>query len=315
MNRESQKLAKRRAKNAPPDLRRSLQEWVIPSGWLSLAKKTLVQLRNKISGSPATDFSLVGKASSVNFLRFGYGRGEFIVDVANIRNKVGFAYTLEQHQYRQYLSQSPENRLSTLRRFYEVFQPTSLAELFFVADGSSNSETQIAPRANAWFDNPDGGPWNLEEMSPFMGLPWDPSPSKAVKGRREGTQYFGPYSETKTQREALRLENLLKSIERLGYRPDLFDGEFGGHLLTRHFRGERQAVFLPYEGSHRMAILTHLGATRVGVKFDPARPREYRIEDVKNFAGVEDGRFTVEQAEIIFHSFFRNPDEVLISSW
>ena len=314
MNREARKLAKRIADNSPRGVKRFLREWVFPPGWLELSRKAVLTFRNRISKSEDTDFSANEAPSSVHFLRFGYGR-EFVVDVANLRNKGGFAYTLEQHQYRRYLSQNPENRLPILRKFYEVFQPTSLAELYFVSDDSSNSKTQWDSNGNTWFDNPNGGPWNLRDMSPFMTLPWDPPPTRAIQGRLEGTQYFGPYSETKTQREAIRLENLLRSIRRLGYRPDLFDGAFGGHLLTRHYRGERQAVFLPFEGSHRMAVLAHLGATKVGVKFDPARPREFRIEDVKHFEGVRDRRFTAEQAEILFHSFFRDPHEVLISDW
>lgn len=314
MNREARKLAKQIADNSPRGIKRFLREWIIPPGWLDLLGKALVTVRNKISNAQETGFSATEAPSTVNFLRFGYGR-EFVIDVANIRNKVGFAYTLEQHQYRRYLNESPENRLNSLRKFYEAFQPASLAELFFVSDDSPNSRREGDPQADTWFDNPNGGPWNLSQVSPFMSLPWDPAPATEVRGRKEGTQFFGPYSETKTQREAIRLENLLRSIRRLGYRPDLFDGPFGGHLLTRHYRGERQAVFLPYEGSHRMAVLSHLGATKVEVKFDPARPRECRIEDVKSFEGVRDGRFTVEQAEILFHSFFRDPHEVLISDW
>lgn len=313
MNRKARKLAKRVAKNYPRgNVKRTLREWIIPPRFLDLLVKARVAVSKRNHKSEDIRLSVRSRPSTVHFLRFGLGK-EFVVDFANIRSPVGFAYTIEQHQYRRYLSDSPEKRLDALRGFYTVFQPNSLAALHFVPDDSTKSNSERGSERTTWFDNPNGGPWNLNQMSPFMGLPWDPAPTKRVKCRKQGTQFFGPYPKEKILREAIRLDNLVASIEKFGYKPDLFDGAIRGYLLTRHHRGERQAIFRPLEGEHRLATLKHLGMSSVEVNFDSRRPREYRLEDVNEFAGVKDGRFTVDQAEILFHSFFRNPNQVLIT--
>jgi hypothetical protein len=182
-------------------------------------------------------------------------------------------------EYDQDPSLCPEE--SALSRFYERYQPSSMAELL--------EHTGYVPQFRpAFFEYPWGN----------FRLDYDPEISK--KKNQERSRFCGPASEWRLHSDFDQTIRLYKQIRRTGYRPWRYG--FIGGVLLRRANGEERFVVL--EGNHRLAVLARLGAKRVWVSFLEGFYHVLSESDVDQWYFVRTGACTVADALAYFNAFF-----------
>ena len=149
---------------------------------------------------------------------------------------------------------------SSLWRLHQTFRPTTLQEIFLEDDD--------------------------EPMKPLSDLPptrrlfryiWAINPAlirKATDSEASGSghHYFGPMPEEKGQAQFDRLIDTYRSIEREGFKPDVY-GPIMGYFLADDSRYR----FVVASGNHRLAALKVLGQATVPVTADQDSPRRLCI--------------------------------------
>lgn len=185
---------------------------------------------------------------------------------------------------------------SPLESFYNLYQPSDVAEAMDFQGGSSHAFSGINPIA-----------------TPFL-MPWLHSePTHALSNRMEeivkenalrgriisadaGDGLSGPVKSDKAELEFKRLVDVAESIRRYGYRrSDFSDGDLRGHVLIDSF-GDYVIQIRP--GQHRIAALAYLGFETVPVRL--WRINFYRETEVDFWPQVRQGRVSVEDALSVF---------------
>jgi hypothetical protein len=192
---------------------------------------------------------------------------------------------------------------SPLERFFELWQPATLAEVVGI-DPAVASGRLLAPATG---DTPP--------------LPWKPTSHGAhAAGRLDrtdlrrvaqqigvspetlrGSIFYGPVSSDLGRVTFQRLVELHDSIRRRGFRP----GRGGrphldGQLLVRD--GDFRVVIV--SGKHRMAALSALGYERAPVLLGHKRPPVVLREEAASWPHVVSGTYELEQALDVFDRIF-----------
>lgn len=185
---------------------------------------------------------------------------------------------------------------SPLESFYNLYQPSDVAEAMGFHGRSSHAFSGINPTA-----------------TPFL-MPWLKSePTHALSNRMKemvkenaihgqaitaeaGDGLSGPVKSDKAELEFKRLVDIAESIRRYGYRrSDLSDGDLRGHVLVDSF-GDYVIQIRP--GQHRIAALAYLGFETVPVRL--WRSKFYRETEVDFWPQVRQGRVSVDDALSVF---------------
>ncbi len=176
---------------------------------------------------------------------------------------------------------------STLKKFYDRFQPANRQEHFF---GSSGPGNYIEPL--------DRG-WTL--------LPWAETKNRTVNPNKSptlqsgGNPHYGPNSDEFGIEQARRLVTTYALIKENGYLPEIFpDGYVQGYLL----KDGDDYRFYVNEGQHRMAAIGLLGYKTIKVKFNPDFIPVVDIKQIKDCPQVRRGLYSKETAEKVFRYYF-----------
>jgi hypothetical protein len=196
-----------------------------------------------------------------------------------VRYPGGRRYTVEEHHFLQYY----DGGLPALRRFYEQHQPRNVFE----------SHLLPTPRGTMPPPIESGVPWFREPETAG-------SKGEGGLGPEHGVQAYGPVSEQKLMLEAARLDAVLASVRRHGFRPDL-GGHPKGYFMLRR---SGAWVFVIRVGLHRVAAMAHLGHGSIEAVFYPAMPRFVDEADVATWPMVRDGAMSAEEAVSIFARYF-----------
>jgi hypothetical protein len=171
------------------------------------------------------------------------------------------------------------------RRFFELFQPKSLSDMYFLTD--QHGQTSV----------------------PFMELPWllrlDPKrpPRKVVAGEddRPAPPYrsFGPSTPAIIDEQFRRTRETLESIRKHGYLPDRY-GDITGYFL----RLDGEYRFVVKGGKHRVTALAHLGHQTIPVRLRDRWPRLVDGDRVAEWPLVRNGRVSEAFALAVMRRFF-----------
>ena len=212
----------------------------------------------------------------------------FTLDQSVFCDMFGFAFSGEQNIKHPYLRvgeklmetdfRDKDKGIHVLTEFYHSFQPSTTLEAF------SKFQTRGVG------------------LTSFQ-LPWEEEPNKRDDASKLG--YSGPRTSEQIVREFKRIENVLKSIKKRGYKPKaslrLFDlGHINGYFL----RKDNAYRFVVVHGKHRLAALIALGYNEIAVTFTLGRPRVVDMNDYESFPGYVDGSFSEEDIKNIIRAFF-----------
>lgn len=184
-------------------------------------------------------------------------------------------------QYQKDTNLSYEN--SALRKYYDDFQPSSVDDIFH--DGIYHRSTTSSS--------------GLYEYV----LPWD---NKVKRNKFDvPLPYSGPFGSKQGEKELLHLISVYNSIKKKGYVPDKWTNVFQpSHIQGYFLRRNHNYRFIVLHGKHRMASLAALGNQRIPVTFEIGRHRVIDIEELNDWPQVRKGKYTKEQAQEIFNSFW-----------
>ena len=198
---------------------------------------------------------------------------------------------------------------SSLREFYEAFQPRTGAELLGLEGPLATGPLARLPA--------------LE-----VEVPWRYAPGPRVKRARfrlmreeaarygyeltghDGITVFGPVSEGKRQLEFERITRTVASIEERGY----LGGISTGHIQAISLVRDGTARYLIRAAQHRSAALAALGYERIPVLLKPSACLQR--DDLDSWPAVRNGAFTREQAQAVFDRIFEGrPPAALANVW
>jgi hypothetical protein len=199
-----------------------------------------------------------------------------VVPMERMRYPFAQRFTYEEHHFLRYYVDG----IDALRRFYELHRPTSVFEAYRLP----TPEGVEAP--------PFGPPW-FKCARTHRG--------EGGLGPEHGDQSCGPVSEQKLWLEARRLDAVLDSIDRYGFRPDL-RGYPQGYFLVRE---DGDWVFVIRGGVHRVAALAHRSFQDLEVRFIPHHPRTVDERDATAWPMVREALLTRDAALAIFRQFFQ----------
>ena len=174
------------------------------------------------------------------------GKVRLEVPISLLRMQGGFTYDLS-HPFVQALNTGK----TALWKFYEEFQPRSIAEFHKLYGVGRNGEDLPAWEV----------PWYLRKTR-------TPPPGENKLGPEHGVSFYGPATEQKVDLEMSRLRNVCENIKKKGFDPDTH-GDIEGYVL----RDGVKACFFVRGGKHRAAALASLGYDRVPVAFRRSFPR------------------------------------------
>lgn len=165
---------------------------------------------------------------------------------------------------------------TTLWRFLKDFRPASISELV------SNSGTNL----------------------PLFVYPWGTFQKGALESNKsvEESRFCGPSDDAFIKDEFSRLKMLYFQMKKEGYRPTTFPNTFIGGTWLIRVNGERRFIVL--QGNHRMAVLAHLGYTKVAVRTMPGYISMIREKDIKKWPLVRLGLCPESHASDTFNLFF-----------
>lgn len=159
--------------------------------------------------------------------------------------------------------------------------------------------TQFCPRSVSTLAGVD-----TEEPLPLFVYPW----GAFHRGRNTldkdpwASRFCGPSTEQFVADEFSRIVDLYRDIRDRGYRPTTFPNSYiaGSWLIS--LSGDKRFVVM--QGNHRMAVLAHLGCTRIAVRTTRASLRCVREAALESWPLVASGRCSIEHARKVFRFFF-----------
>ncbi len=124
-----------------------------------------------------------------------------------------------------------------------------------------------------------------------------------------GWAWTGPAGEIKCDVEAIRLINILNSINKHGYkRQDGRDGDIRAILLVNE---SNKWIWQSTGGQHRAAVLCAIGYEHIPVRIH----RVIRREEVRFWPNVVNGLYSVEDARQVFDNIFQGNFAHVTSRW
>lgn len=215
----------------------------------------------------------------------------FAVDTAKCRSLNGFGFTHESwNHFRATLEEISLNpgqpyKDSTLKRFYDLFQPRNRQEHLF-----GKEVTNLYPLDQGWTLHP----W-LASGNRLI------NPGSSPVTRVNGNHHYGPNSEAFGKAEYERLKITFDLISKNGYLPEIFpDGYVRGFFL----KDGGDYRFIVLEGQHRMATIGLLAIPVIKARFKPGFDLVVDLEDIENWPQVKNGLYSVALAEKVFRYYF-----------
>jgi len=215
----------------------------------------------------------------------------FEADLEKCRSLNGFGYTGQAwDHFAATLKEVLENpeityEESTLRRFYEAFQPQNRKDHYF-----GEEKGDLAPLDRGWTLLP----W-METKNRQL------NPVKSPESRPGGNHHYGPNTDDFGSREFGKLKKTYRMIGKRGYLPEIFpDGYILGYILKD---GDDYRLLI-CEGQHRAAVMGLLGYETCKVKFSPDQLPVVDIKHIDKWAQVKSGLYTKELAEKAFRYYF-----------
>ncbi|MEX0772063.1 MAG: hypothetical protein WD038_02790 [Balneolales bacterium] len=220
-------------------------------------------------------------------LAYYIGEPAFLVPISKIRYPGGIRYDYKSHHFIQYYTDG----ISALFHYYRNHQPKNIFEKHFLPT-PANFDSQLIENIKTW----------------HLIVPWlfnqDQEVQKGEKGLelKHGYQYHGPVSNQKVELEASRLDSVLESIKRNGFKPETFSGYPSGYFLI-DLKGEW--VFLIREGMHRVAALAHLGYKSIPVQFKENYPRIINQSGCSEWPMLKKGYLSKSEVSDIFMHYMK----------
>jgi len=163
----------------------------------------------------------------------------------------------------------------SLEDFYR-YGPRTTAEILQIDVGSLDEDAISAT------------PWTARKVRPSSGRPYDEL--RALEDPHRVAEHV--------DREMTRLTGILSSVEKNGFRPDLYGPITGYFLQDRDdFR------FVVRGGKHRASVLAALGYEHIPVSFKPKWPRLINPQ-VAEWPAVREGALPVATATTILRRYF-----------
>ena len=231
--------------------------------------------------SDAHTVDLLSARDVVAWVHWG-GYGEcvrFRIPVENAVMQGGVSFSSPKHHFRAAL----EHGKDALAGFYQRVQPRSLVEWHGI-EPARPEDSHIPAWEVPWIQRPTRSP----------------PPGEGGLSAAEGISFYGPVSLRKVELEYSKLITVRKSIERHGYRPDLY-GDIDGYFMLNDDGDYR---FFVRGGKHRAAVLASLGQTWMPVSFKRDWPRAVRLSDSRNWPMVLSGHISESVAREVFTNYF-----------
>lgn len=168
------------------------------------------------------------------------------------------------------------------KEYFALFRPENVSELYFLDE--QFSPDSLGPPELPWLF------WSERSLSPGgLGSSTEVKPHK----------FFGPSTPPKIDKEVQRLQAVLGSIRKQGYRPEKF-GDIEGYFLQ--LDGEYR--FCICSGKHRAAALTALGVESIPARMRPLWPRVIDCERVRDWPMVRNGQMSADFAMAVLRRYF-----------
>ena len=260
------------------------QQWVIAPKLYSFLVSPPPGI--EIGASP-TPLSPAGKKpATLREIQMASPREIVWVSVENLR-LWGRAFTPNQQQLVRYF----RDGLGSLKRFYDLHQPTNQIEAIFLDPNDVGGFTPVAPSRQR--------------------LPWSWERNRTV------TPEFGPVSQAQVDLEASRLDLVRDSVERYGFLGQGHGSIKFGEILVDDTRPHGTDFrVLVHTGFHRVSLLAFLGWPLIPMAPKQSlTPRDIRLSSVSSWPGVLDGNYSESAAIAFFLAYFRDPLDTFLPDW
>ncbi|MEX0928735.1 MAG: hypothetical protein WD266_04125 [Balneolales bacterium] len=254
-------------------------------------KERIVSRTKRVPRGPVTRKILTGADSSPEALFYATGQPVFSIPVSRLRYFGGLAFFYDQHHFMQYYKEGP----AALVRYYKRHQPGNIFEKHFLPTPANRHLPHKGISGNPWLF---GVPWlYTHDTGTYNG-------GEKGLGPEHGIQAYGPVTNEKIMLETRRLSDVLKSIKKTGFKPDVLGGYPRGYFLM-DLKGRWS--FLLDAGLHRVAALVHLGYRRIPVQFQTAFPRVIKQAESRQWPMVKKRYLSEKEAVDIFMQYLK-PD-------
>jgi hypothetical protein len=212
----------------------------------------------------------------------------FEVELEKCTSFVGFSYS--NHGWnphvatlREYIAdRNLRYEDSSLHRVHAVFTPRTLQDLFI-----EDVDRPLAPLDS------------LPAVRPLFRYIWAINPSVirnvGPNAVPRGHHYFGPLTPEKGRAQFERLLATFHSVEREGYRPEVY-GRPKGYFMV----DGSSYRFVVGSGNHRLAVLTVLGRVTVEVGLNTTHPAVIQRSRLDSWTKEAGGPFDQETAYALF---------------
>jgi hypothetical protein len=172
--------------------------------------------------------------------------------------------------------------VEAFKDFFKFFQPKDLSEMYFL--GKQFGPISLSPENIPWIFKYRQKPSRRENK-----LSTNYYPSKL----------FGPSTSCNIDNEFKRMQLLVQSIQKQGYRPDKY-GDIVGYFMQ--LDGEYR--FFIHSGKHRAAALAFLGFESIPVRMRPLYPRVIDGDRAGDWPLVRSGQMSEDFALAVMRRFF-----------
>lgn len=187
---------------------------------------------------------------------------------------------------------------NALEKFYSNYAPLCMHNALFL---NCNLNSLVKKFDLNYFNSKNNTHCNLNYQNESLWLPYN----KINKVEPEYNQSQGPLAKKFIQESKSRLLNLQKSIQKSGYRPELYLDDLTGYfLLNQDFSDYR---FFNTGGSHRIATLVSLGLNTLKFQFCTGNPRFISTDSFYSFTSkILFERLFSEELRILQNDYFQN---------
>ena len=187
-------------------------------------------------------------------------------------------------------------RDTTLYRFYKAYQHEDLFSLMY---------------------GPDETGKNVKFRPPLGIYPWGSFKAKSQYNGGIVKNYFtshlcGPSENFIIEQNFNNLLELYNILKTEGYQPWGHHNSFIGGTFLIKKNGEKR--FVVVDGSHRLAVLNHLGVKKVLVRLLPQAFKVIRESEVSDWYYVKNGKCSEQDALYYFDLFFKSDGNERVSA-
>lgn len=244
-------------------------------------KKIYKNIFSKIKKNNKIKIQL-GSEDNINFIKY-YQNSIFLIPKDNIRYYGGISFDKLGHPFLKYFYGDKKE----IEEFYINHTPKNIFE--------AHKINFDAPSDSNFLRDPEGSlPWleyNFSEINVTEG---------GLKFE-DGRQQFGPISKKKLALEICRLDNVLNSIKKEGFVPNLYEGYPRGYFMLNK---EKKWIFYIVGGSHRVATLIYLGYQFIPVTLQANYPCIVSDNDIDLWPKIREKIMEKSEGLKIFSSYF-----------